>query len=166
MKHFILLLSITIIACSNIRNEIDRDEANFVPSYSSPPFVIIYKTKSDYDSLVPVGLNEDKSQIISYPAPSDIRSIYGFPTPIRLRDNYLLDQRGINANSAFLDISYSEYSKYEKSPDTDTLMKHIIDNNPFTEIWNCGSKYSYSDEVKEINNIIKSKKINIFKKIV
>ncbi len=166
MKYLNLILSIILIACSNSKIEADRDEIIFVPSYTSPPFIIIYKTKANYDSLIPIGLNESKTQIVSYPAPSDIKSIYGFPTPVRLEDNYLLDKRGINKHTVFLDISYSEYAKYEKSPDTDTLMKHIINYNPFTEIWNCGSKYSYSDAISQINQIIKAKQINIFRKVL
>ena len=43
----------------------------------SRPHLIVYKTKVDYNNFVPIILSEDKTEIISYPDPIDVK----FPFP-------------------------------------------------------------------------------------
>ena len=114
------------------------------------PPVIIYKTSKDYFNNIPVGLSEDKTVIISYP---DIQDIYyqGEPAyPTRLAGGYLLDNRGIGLNSAFIKYTYQEYSRLNATPSAETLYNLIIDKNPFTEIYLLNCK----KDTSEINKLI------------
>jgi hypothetical protein len=43
-------------------------------SGSAQPHLLVYKTKGDYKNYVPVMLSDDKSRIISYPDPKDIKA--------------------------------------------------------------------------------------------
>lgn len=116
---------------------------------------IIYKTKADYSKYVPVTLSADKQKIVSYPAPKDVFYNGNLATPVALTNGYWLDNRGITANSAFVKITYEEYSKMEQTPKLEVLFNAIIDKDPFTEIYNAGSRSKYKDEVKELNALIK-----------
>src|ERR1017187_7906917 len=52
--------------------------------YSAGPTVVIYKTKKNYDRLVPVTLNEEKTKIVSYPGINDISYNGELAYPIHL----------------------------------------------------------------------------------
>ncbi len=114
------------------------------------PPVIIYKTTKDYYKNVPVAMSEDKSSIVSYP---DITDVFyqGEPAyPTRLAGGYLLDNRGIGINSAFIKYTYEEYSRLSATPSPETLYNLIIDKNPFTEIYLLTCK----KDTSEINKLI------------
>jgi len=116
----------------------------------NPP-VIIYKTKQDYFYNVPVGLSEDKKTIISYPDKVDLFYAGKLATPTHLIDGYLLDNRGIGINSAFLKYTYEDYSKFPSTPTVSVLFSQIIDIDPFTEIYSC----KCSRDTAVINKIIR-----------
>ena len=125
------------------------------PAIPSPP-CIIYKTKADYNKNVPVMLSADKSKIISYP---DIKDIYysgSLAYPTRLADGFLLDNRGIGPNVAFLNITYEAYRNLSKTPTVDELMKLILDKDPITVMFQCGYRSRYTDIEKELNEMISS----------
>ena len=65
---------------------------------------------------VPVLMEEGRTRILAYPAPSDLKTgdVLCLPTP--LEDGYLLDNRGIGLNVAFLAYTYEEYSKFTEPP--------------------------------------------------
>lgn len=126
------------------------------PSFMPGPQAIVYKTTRDYYNNIPVIMNEAHTEIISYPSPTDIYFNGELALPTRLADGYLLDNRGIGANVAFLDYTYEEYRELDKTPDSGELVKHIIDKDPLVEAWNCGLRSQYKDEVQELNQRIKS----------
>ncbi len=130
----------------------------------SPP-VIIYKTKNDYSDKVPVILSDDKSKITSYPGPKDLIRNKELALPIKLNDGYLLDIRGINQNVAFLDITYGTYTKAMRVFTVQQLYDMIIDKDPLLEMYDCGNKNKYQDEVMEINTVIDEGKLDSFKKL-
>ncbi len=99
---------------------------------------IIYKTNGDYTYLVPVLLNNTKTEIVSYPHMSDLKINGKFTYPEKLTNGYLLDKRGINRNVAFLKYTYDEYASFKEVPDIEVLYKSIIDKNPIIEIYTCG----------------------------
>ncbi len=111
--------------------------------FQGPP-VFIYKTKGDYFDLVPVSLLPDKSAIAAYPAPSDLYTDGQPNLPTRLADGYLLDNRGIDANVAFLDWTYIEYGGLDALPTIAVLYAHIKDNDPLTALYHCGSRYQFT----------------------
>jgi len=139
-KIFIALVLIST-CCTSIK------QANDMNSLSP---VIIYKTKSDYVNNIPVILNSTKDRIISYPAVSDIYINGILALPTKLKNGYLLDNRGINENVAFTSFTYKEYSQLEKTPSTDILFEQIIDKAPLIEFHRCNCKKSYKSYNKEI----------------
>ena len=116
--------------------------------------VIIYKTTKDFSRLVPVIMNGERTQIVSYPAPTDL--IYnGKPAlPVSLDDGYLLDNRGIQPNVAFTSFTYEEYAALSVSPSMDELMRKIVEKYPLTEMYYCGLRDSFSN-INELKKLIK-----------
>jgi hypothetical protein len=120
---------------------------------AGPP-TFVYKTKGDYKNLVPVILSDDKTSIVSYPHPSDLKTANGISTPTELSKGYLLDNRGVGKNVAFVNITYEDYAKLESAPSLDQLFTKIIDKDPIVSLCNCGNRNSYKDVVSELNEVI------------
>lgn len=162
MKLLAIIISIIIMnSCSSVKkNKItmkakETDKDIVMLNFKSGPPTIIYKTKKDYNKFVPVILSEDKSKIVSYPHPSDILVNDKFSYPTQLEKGYLLDNRGINNNVAFLSMTYEEYSKLEKAPLLEELFSMIIDKAPLVEIYNCGNRYTFKNEISvDLNKLI------------
>ena len=116
---------------------------------------IIYKTKSDYFNLVPVGMAQDKKSIVSYPNMSDmLPSSY----PTKLSDGYLFGS--VSVNSGFLKLTRDEYAVLKELPSPEKLYDSIRDTDPFTEIYDCGSRNEFKELGKELNQIIDSGKLS------
>jgi hypothetical protein len=124
--------------------------ANKQETFMNPP-VIIYKTKKDYFNQVPIGLSEDKKSVVSYPDKVDVYHSGKLATPTLLANGYLLDNRGISVNSAFLKYTYEDYSQFISTPTADNLFLQIIDSDPFTEIHFC----KCTRDTVELNRIIR-----------
>ncbi len=133
-----------------ISSEISGRAAKPVPM--GPP-VVVYKTTKDYSRNVPVGLSADGTRIVSFPAVSDV---CGLPYPTPLADGYLLDNRGIGRNVAFLSYTYEEYAALPVTPSPEELMRKVIDKHPLSEIHFLGNRHQYKDIVKELNERISS----------
>lgn len=80
----------------------------------------IYKTSEPVADRVPIQLSES-GQVISYPAPSDVKN----QQPLPLIDGWLLDRRGITPTSAFTTYTYSDYSALPSAPSTGDLLKAV-----------------------------------------
>jgi hypothetical protein len=179
MKWHLIFITIIFVGCHPSNNQVANTPAssnnytvktettseNNSIDYSLSPVAIIYKTKNDYYDKVPVTLNDNKTKIISYPGPKDIFYNEKLSLPEKLSDGFLLDNRGINKNVAFLNITYSEYSTLTEAPLLSEMMKMIIDKDPLTEMYNCGSRYQYKDIVADLNKFIDNKKLSKFKRI-
>ncbi len=152
MKILAVIISILMTnSCSPVKNKL---------KFNKGPQAIIYKTKKNYDKLVPVILSEDKSKIVSYPHPSDVSIDNKFLYPTKLNKGYLLDNKGINKNVAFLNITYEEYSKLKTTPSLKELFSMILDKDPLTEIYNCGNRYGHKNLITDINKMINDNKLN------
>ena len=150
MKRITLLCLVTaLISCNTSKMSTESTEA-------LPP-VIVYKTTGDYNKLVPVTLNEARDKIVAYPAPSDIYSDGELALPITLENGYLLDRRGIQANSAFTSFTYDEYSQMESAPSLDDLMNSISDLDPFEEIYDCGRFREDENLERNLNKLIRKR---------
>jgi hypothetical protein len=125
---------------------------------SGPP-ALVYKTKADYSKLVPVMLSEDKTAIVSYPHPSDLVSGDSYQLPSGLKEGYLLDNRGIGKDVAFLKLSYQEYAALKQAPAPGELMAMILDRDPLVELCNCGNKAALTKPVEQLNTLIDSGKL-------
>ncbi len=152
MKYFSLVF-LVLLSC---KNGTKMQSGVFTPDFSAGQHVIVYKTKADFRNNVPVILSGDKTKIVSYPDPSDVKTEAGYPVPTVLEQGYLLDNRGININSAFLKITYQEYAKMDKAPDVSTMYKMIIERSPFTEMIDCGNKNAFKNVKDELNAMIRS----------
>jgi hypothetical protein len=131
----------------------------FIPMVSSAvPHSIIYKTKADYSNLVPIVLSEDKTRISGYPGIGDVSYNGEFHYPTKLSKGYLLDNWGILPQSAFLNITFEDYSKLEENPSKSELYNMILDDDPFLEMWDCGVRYGR--DIEEFNRIIDQDKIS------
>lgn len=129
------------------------------------PPCIIYRTKADFSMLVPVEMNEEKTQLTSFPDVSDVytRGELAYPTP--LTNGYLLDNRGIGKNVAFLKMTYEDYRKLDNTPSASVLMENILERDPLTEMYQCGSRSQYTDPVSQLNEMISSGKLGECKKL-
>lgn len=132
-----------VTACSTKRqaseapslSPITKTKTTAIGAASHVPAAIVYRTTKDYDSHVPVTMDETRTRITSYPAPTDIRTADGYATPTPLCGGYLLDRRGITPNTAFLDYTYAEYAALEATPSAEELVKHVIDKHPIAELY-------------------------------
>ncbi|MCL2510737.1 MAG: hypothetical protein FWF09_01665 [Bacteroidales bacterium] len=116
------------------------------------PNVIIYKTKADYSKNVPIGLDDERASIVSYPGQTDLKG----QEPIPLKYGFLLDRRGIRPNVAFLKYTYDEYLALEKLPSMAEMFANIIDADPLTEMYNCGkvSDFHHGDLEELLNQAL------------
>jgi hypothetical protein len=152
-----LLLIVMVMGCksgSRVSSNDSGEVEDFIPQYIPGPRALVYKTKADYSNLVPVILSDDKTQIVSYPHPGDVRAGEKFLTPTRLNRDYFLDNRGIGRNVAFLKLTYEEYAELKSVPQLSELYELIVDNDPLTEFCDCGNKAAFSDIIEQLNTLI------------
>jgi hypothetical protein len=155
----LIIFSFTVSCKTGIKSErvsIEKHRNNII----NPP-VIIYKTRKDYFNNVPVLLSNDKLSVSAYPDKADIYHDGELATPTLLANGYLLDNRGISENSAFVKYTYREYSQLTSTPSAETLFSMVIDADPFTEIYSC----QCTRDTFEIDRIIKEGLIRNCKKI-
>ena len=132
---------------------------------SAGPPVYIYKTRNDYYNKVPVILSENKQEIVSYPGVKDVYTGGELAYPTRLEQGYLLDNRGISEHAAFLSLTYEEYSNLPKTPEKEKLYDMILDKDPFTELYHCGSRFDFKELVPEVNKMIAEDKLGACEKL-
>jgi len=169
MKILISVLLLSFICCktnNKVMQTSNETKTKFEPVFSSGPPVLVYKTKANYNNLVPVILSEDKTKIVSYPHPQDLLKGSRFPLPFILNDGYLLDNRGIGKNVAFLNMTYEEYSKLGNVPSIEELYDIILDKDPLTELCDCGVRTAFTDETKQLDILIDNKKLRTICKVI
>ena len=152
-----LLAAILLPACKSTNEsatKYGKEEPTAFTMARAP--VIIYKTKNDYSRQVPVILNKEKNKVISYPAPADVYYRGKLAKPKQLQDGFLLDVRGIDKNAAFLSLTYEEYVGLEKTPTADSLLRLVLDPDPFTMIYRCGTRNEYDNLEAQLNLMITS----------
>ena len=168
-QHFSILavsiLAIIIIACGHSKSTVKTaDESSKATAQSAKsahnkttgPPMIIYRTSKDYSQNVPVTLSDDGTKIISYPAPSDLKINGNFVYPTSLGNGYGLDNRGLNEHTAFLDMTYEDYSNApEAMLNPIELYNRVIDKRPFVKIYTCNLRSSYGDSlVKKATQLV------------
>lgn len=133
--------------------------------FSPGPPAIVYRTRGDYRRNVAVTLSADKSKIVSYPGINDVFYNGLLAYPYNLRGDYLLDNRGIDTNVAFLDLTYEDYSKLQTAPKPEELYKLIIDKSPIVEMCNCGNRQQFRNDIAELNQMIEDSTLTKCKKM-
>jgi hypothetical protein len=116
--------------------------------------LIIYKTRYNYNRNVPVILSSDRKSIVSYPDIADIRNLSQIPYPDSLPGGYLLDNRGVDGNVAFLTLNYEAYSRLAATPSAKELLLLIADPDPLLEMYDCGERNQFSDPVQKAGELI------------
>lgn len=131
-----------------------RTEIRNTPAINRPSAVVamahIYKTNGDYHDKVPVTLNARRDGLVSYPGPSDLIGC----SPIRLKDGFLLDRRGINPSTAFTRWTYEEYSKLPSAPSTEEIMANIIPGATVTKIYRMPFTTGTPDAAERCDSLI------------
>ena len=110
-------------------------------------------------------MNAEKTRLASFPDVTDIYRNGELAYPTALMDGYLLDNRGIGPNVAFLTLTYDDYRKLGKTPSAEELMNNILERDPLTEMYQCGNRSQYTDLVTELNHLISSGKMAECKKL-
>lgn len=116
--------------------------------------VLVYRTATDLRDRVPVLLSDDGASIVSFPDPADLRTAGGLPVPTDLGKGWLLDNRGIGPNVAFLRLTYTEYGALETPPSLTELEAAITARDPLVELCDCGRRSDYTDVVKELRALV------------
>ncbi len=111
--------------------------------------IVIYKTTNDMSQYVPIIMDSEKKNIISYPAISDV-SLSKKPTT--LKNGYLLDNFGLSVNSAYTSYTIDNYAHLPKQPSIQNLKTNILNLNPIVEMYSCPNGMSYEDLNNEIDN--------------
>lgn len=126
---------------------------------------IVYKTRQDYSKNVAVMLSADKSYVQGFPQPASLFAS-SLPTyPTSLSGGYMLDHVGITPTVAFLDLTYLDYSRLPQAPDLDQLKARIIDQDPLTEMYDCGNRFQYQDLEADLNTMIENGLLSKCRKI-
>ena len=158
---FLLIYIVFCLLCSSC----SREAAFCTGVVVTGPPCIVYKTKADYSELVPVMLSADKSKIVSYPDVKDLVIDGKTVIPTPLLDGYLLDNRGIGPDVAFLTITIREYSRMTTTPDAARLFALILDKDPLAEMYECGKRYQYNDPAEAMNQLIRKGKLKCQKRL-
>lgn len=142
-----LIVSVLMTACGIPKASVDGNTGASQPHRSALPVdgsattlshAIIYKMSGDYADNVPVGYNSRTGQVVRYPAPSDLSG----SAPVKLRDGYYLDRRGVGSNTAFTRYTYDEYMAMKTAPTTARLKDAIIYGARVTELVEMPFTYS------------------------
>ncbi len=142
------------------------DAAYVQPLFVTGPQVLVYKTRTDLADKVPIILSADGSSVVSYPAPNDVKGPNGLATPTALHKDYLLDNRGIGENVAFISLSYSDYAALSEAPSPDTLLAMVIDKAPLTELCDCGTRKAFTDLTGQLDQLIDAGKLRSVCKVI
>jgi hypothetical protein len=140
---------------SEIENEERLRRLQEINIIDQQPPITVYKTKGNYNNLVPIRLSDDKTQIVSYPAPSDLKKDGKFLYPTELEGGLLIDNLGISKNSAFIKLTYEEYAALQNTLPLSELFKLIVDKAPFLEMYDCGNKQSFTNLKEQLNDQIR-----------
>lgn len=138
----------------------------FTPQYTTGPRALVYKTKRDYNKLVPISLAADRNQITSYPHPKDLKVGENFLTPTLLEGGYLLDNKGIGVTVAFLELTYQKYAQLQNPLSLRELNNHILDKDPLIELCDCGNKTAFTAIKEQLNQLIKNNQLRTVCKVI
>ena len=165
MRYFLFFLVLGFGCKSKQIQSVDQSIV-FTPDHTQGPPAIVYRAKKQYADLVPVILSDDKSRIVSYTSPDDLRQMKNQPLPTMLNEGYFLDNRGININVAFIDIKYADYLQLEKLPSLQEMYALIIDKDPLDELCDCGSRKAFTEITSQLNHLIDSEQLRKVCKVV
>lgn len=141
MRNAFLLL--TMLACSPPTVPVSTSAAL--------PNAIVYKTYSDYTHQVAIRLSADQKEISYYPDPADVAPRGSIGPPTELINGYWLDNSGLATNSAFIKLTFKEYSALKEVPTHEQLMQLVVSPKPFVEMWDLGprTQFKTTDDINQ-----------------
>lgn len=100
-------------------------ESRFIPK------AIVYRTDGNFYDNVPIMLNENGTEVVSFPAPTDLSQQ---SMPLHLSDGWMLDRRGVGPNTVFTSYTYKEYMALPQAPSPTELLAHVIPGSGITSL--------------------------------
>ncbi len=162
-----VFLGVLLAGCNPANTTVKTDPGKASPLhlvFTPGPHVLVYRTTTDLADKVPVILTDDGSSLVSYPDPDDVRNAAARPTP--LHQGYLLDNRGIGLNVAFLSMTYADYSALPSVPSEVELMNLIADKHPLKELCDCGSRAAFTDVPAQLDSLIDEGRLRTLCKVL
>lgn len=162
MNWFLLLLFVFTVSCTStkkVNTAVTASVSEVVPNYAPGPHAMVYLTTSDFREYVPVQLDDAGENIVSYPHPTDLVVDGHLRLPTILKNGYLLDNKGITKNVAFLNLSYATYAALDQAPSLVKLNKNLLERSPLVELCDCGLRSSFTDVEAQLNQLIASGKL-------
>lgn len=157
-------LTFSLFSCNCMQKTSNKQNSQKEVSIPGPR-VIIYKTKADYSKNIPVLLSPDKKSVVSYPDIRDIKIDDQYTYPTQLKDGYLLDNRGITVDVAFINLTYEEYAALPKTPNSQELLLMVIDKKPIKKMYMCGLKSKFTDLEQQLNDSIQNNNFSSFTRL-
>jgi hypothetical protein len=139
----------------NISNNQSQTSDKQSLNMALPP-TYIYKTRKDYSQLVPVLVSATTKEIYAYPDKKDLLLDGKLRQPSQLIDGYLLDNKGLSKDAAFLKLTYAQYVALDHTPTAKELQELIIDNEPFTELYQCKKNLHSESKLDYFNQLIQN----------
>jgi hypothetical protein len=165
ISWYMLVISI-LLACNQHSAPSDQKGSRVLAETSIPgPACIVYKTRADYSHNVAIQLSEDKSRIVSFPDVTDIRKLEKRVYPTPLENGYLLDNRGIGPDVAYISLTWQQYADLPETPTPAIIFKLILDADPILEMYDCGVKSQYAEPIEEMNRLIRDGEIKLKKRL-
>lgn len=130
MKKIILMAAIALITSCSAQKGSTADDSVVTGTNAHIPQAIAYQTSGNYNDNVPVTLNAAGDRLVSFPGPGDVSPEASAPIP--LDDGWLLDRRGVSANTAFTTYTYAQYHALSSVPDN--LLESVIPGAVVTRI--------------------------------
>lgn len=159
-KYNFLLITLLLISIPSEMMSINIFKKKKSKCEQSEQLFYIYKTRYNYSDLIPVVLNDSKSEILSMPTKEVLINNDGsINHPSQLSNGYLISHDfDFNKNIAFLDLTIEEYINSDKLPNAEEQIKYVKDFEPFRElyIFKCDKN---KNPVEEVNRLITSNKI-------
>ncbi len=143
-KNFCIFLFLILIALVKVQA-------------SSDDKTIIYRTRGNYNQLVPIRMANEKTVIATIPIIEEIKAMKEEIEPIVLNNGFLLDRANININSAFINMTYEDYADLKQVPELSEFFKLIIDDEPFVDFYECEQRFT----TDEINKMIDNKELDM-----
>ncbi len=125
-----ILMCVGAAACSSKKEAVEPAQvemATIRPANSQVvnalPKAVVYRMSGNATAAnVPVNVNPQTGDIVSFPGPRDVVG----QEPIDLGNGWLLDQRGISENSRFTKWTYAEYAAMKTPPTLAEIKAAII----------------------------------------
>lgn len=156
MKYtFLLYAFLFLCLCSAcVKNKTPNVVKNR-PSVTCPDAigpVEVFKTKQNYYyNNITVLLSSDGKSVLAYPGPQDA----AIQKPVPLANGYYEKRM---TGFSYTDITFDQYLNPANSYTPADLLNHVIDNDPFSELYECCNVSGR--DTASLNNLIRNNQLS------